>query len=147
MCSKGVTAMLQTTQTALTIKALNEDGSFEGLASTYGNVDRQGDRIAKGAFAKNNGSEVPLLWSHKTDEPIGLGRLQETHEGVKVYGTLDLDTNAGREAYSRLKKGIVKALSIGFEATQRAFDGAVRVIKEGTIREVSLVVFPANEQA
>ncbi|HYD16747.1 MAG TPA: HK97 family phage prohead protease [Candidatus Nanoarchaeia archaeon] len=129
------------------IKAVNEDGTFEGMASTYANIDKQGDRIEAGAFADDAGKNVPVLWAHKADEPIGLGKLEETPEGVKISGKLDLDTTAGREAYSRLKKGIVKSLSIGFQLLKHAFEGSVRVIQKGSIKEVSLVVFPANPKA
>ena len=131
----------------LEIKGVSEDGSFEGVASVYGNVDSQGDRIEAGAFSEDHGKEVPLLWSHKRDEPIGIGRLENSPAGVMVKGQLDLDTTAGREAYSRLKKGIVKGLSIGLQLVQHAYDGAVRVIRKGAIREVSLVLFPANPDA
>lgn len=131
----------------LEIKGVSEDGTFEGVASVYGNVDSQGDRIEAGAFSEDHGKEVPLLWSHKRDEPIGIGRLENSPAGVLVKGQLDLDTTAGREAYSRLKKGIVKGLSIGLQLVQHAYDGAVRVIRKGAIREVSLVLFPANPDA
>jgi HK97 family phage prohead protease len=127
--------------------AVSEDGSFEGLATVYGNVDSQNDRIEAGAFAEQYGTEVPLLWSHKRDEPVGLGRLENSPAGVLVKGRLDLDTTAGREAYSRLKKGIVKGLSIGLQLLRHTYDGAVRVIQKGAIREVSLVLFPANPDA
>lgn len=116
---------------------------FENIASTYGNVDR----TEAGAFASDAGKQVPLLWTHKRDEPGGLGRLQETPEGIRVEGKLDLDTVAGREAYTRVKKGIVRALSIGFEVIDYAFERTVRVIQKGQIHEVSLVLFPANDRA
>jgi HK97 family phage prohead protease len=131
----------------LEIKGVSEDGSFEGIASVYGNIDSQGDRIEPGAFSEDNGKEVPLLWSHKRDDPVGIGRLENSPAGVLVKGKLDLETAAGREAYSRLKKGIIKGLSIGLQLVQHAYDGAVRVILKGIIREVSLVLFPANPDA
>jgi uncharacterized protein len=131
----------------LEIKSVDEDGVFVGIASTYGNVDRVGDRIEKGAFSDTHGADVPVLWAHKQDQPVGIGRLEETEEGVRITGKLNLDTTAGREAYANLKRGIVKALSVGFELVKHAMEGTVRVIKQGKIREVSLVVFPANPQA
>jgi HK97 family phage prohead protease len=131
----------------LEIKGVEEDGTFTGYASTYGNTDRVGDVIAKGAFADAHGTDVPVLWAHTQEQPEGLGRLEETDEGVRITGKLNLDTTAGREAYANLKRGIVKSLSVGFELLKHAMDGAVRVIKQGRIREVSLVVFPANPQA
>jgi uncharacterized protein len=131
----------------LEVKSVEEDGTFVGFASTYGNVDRVGDRIEKGAFADTHGADVPVLWAHKQDQPVGIGRLEETEDGVRITGKLNLETNAGREAYSNLRKGVVRALSVGFEMVKHAMEGTVRVIKQGKIREVSLVVFPANPNA
>jgi hypothetical protein len=48
-------------QTELEIKALNDAGEFEGWAARYGNVDSQNDRIEAGAFAGDNGRDVPIL--------------------------------------------------------------------------------------
>lgn len=129
------------------IKAVAEDGSFQGVATTYGNIDSVGDRIEAGAFHEDDGKQVPILWSHQRTEPVGLGVLAEDSQGVRIAAQLDLDTTSGREAYSRLKKGIVKALSIGFEALADGFENGVRVIRKGIIREVSLVLFAANERA
>jgi uncharacterized protein len=128
-------------------ESVQEDGSFIGYASTYGNCDRTGDVISKGAFSDDHGTSVPVLWAHKQDQPVGIGRLEETEDGVRITGKLNLDTTAGREAYANLKRGIVKALSVGFELVKHAMDGTVRVIKQGRIREVSLVVFGANPAA
>ena len=49
------------------IKSLSADGSFEGLAAVYGNVDLGGDVIEPGAFNKTlaeKNFEVPILWQH-----------------------------------------------------------------------------------
>ena len=51
----------------LELKSLAEDGSFEGLAAAYGNVDSHGDRIEPGTFKAAEGQQVPLLFAHKTD--------------------------------------------------------------------------------
>ncbi len=131
----------------LELKSISEDGAFEGLAAVYGNVDTQGDRIPPGSLAECIGQQVPLLWSHKRDEPVGLGKLEDSPAGVVIKGKFDLDTTAGREAYSRVKKGIVKGLSIGLQIVKHAYEGTVRVIQKGIIREVSLVLFPANPDA
>jgi HK97 family phage prohead protease len=87
------------------------------------------------------------LAAHRWSANVVLGKLEDSPEGVKVHGRLNLETAGGKEAYSNLRKGIVKALSIGFELIAHAFEGAVRVIKQGVIREVSLVIFPANPAA
>lgn len=131
----------------LEVKSVADDGTFEGLAAVYGNIDNQGDRIQRGAFAADAGREIPLLWSHKRDEVIGVGRLEEGEQGLLVKGRLLLDTVAGKEAYSRMKAGAARGLSVGFRLLKHAYEGAVRLIQQGSIAEVSLTAFPANPAA
>ena len=115
------------------LKSVTEAGLFEGLASTYGNVDRGGDVCEPGCFTKSlatGGMQRPILWAHDMANPVGLGTLVDSAAGLMIKGELDLDTQSGRDAYSRLKKGIVRGLSIGYSVTQKAFEGSVRKLKE-----------------
>ena len=133
----------------LELKAIGDDGSFEGLAAAYGNVDAHGDRIEQGAFKSAEGVEIPLLFAHKTDQPIGIATVTETPQGLAVKGRLLLDTVAGAEAYARLKAGVLKALSVGFQLPKdgAAVRNGIRVISKAVLKEISLVVFPANSLA
>jgi len=51
-----------------------EEGVFEAYVATY-DVDSVGDRIIPGAFAKTldewkaSGDPIPVVWSHKSDDP------------------------------------------------------------------------------
>jgi HK97 family phage prohead protease len=140
---------MQTFSPSLELKSLADDGSFEGLAAAYGNVDAHGDRIEPGTFKGAEGEQFPLLFAHKTDQPIGFATVTETPSGLLVKGKLLLDTVAGSEAYSRLKAGVLKALSVGFQLPKDGFslkDG-IRVISRAVLKEISLVVFPANPLA
>jgi HK97 family phage prohead protease len=134
-------------QTELEIKALNDAGEFEGWAARYGNVDSQNDRIEAGAFAGDNGRDVPILWAHKAELVAGVGRLEERAEGLYLKGRLLLDTADGRDAYSRLKAGAARGLSVGFRLLEKAVEGTLRRILKGTVAEVSLTAFPANSSA
>ena len=131
------------------LKELSEKGSFMGLASTY-NVDEVGEQVERGAFTntlREQGAQRPLLWHHDPANPIGLADLRDSKEGLIVHGTLDLDVTVGKDAYSRIRKGITKGLSIGFKTLKDEVVGKVRVLKEIALYEVSLVSFPANRQA
>jgi HK97 family phage prohead protease len=66
-----------------------------------------------------------------------------------VKGKLLLDTVAGAEAYSRMKAGILKALSVGFRLPSDGFSikAGVRVIAKAMLKEISLVIFSANPLA
>jgi len=88
------------------LKSLAVEGSFEGVAAVYGNVDLGGDVIEPGAFSKSltdKGGEVPILWQHDSREPIGLGKLSDSREGLLVKGELALESPAAQKAYGLLK--------------------------------------------
>ena len=132
------------------MKALSDVGSFLGLAAAYGNLDLGGDVVEPGAFTKtlqDRGSELPILWAHDVAQPVGLGRVSDISAGLRIEGTLDLDVQAGKEAYSRLRKGIVKGLSIGYRVVADTIVNGVRHLKQLDLYEVSLVALPMNPAA
>ena len=133
------------------------DGEFIGWASAYGNIDSQGDRVVKGAFAASvksitDGDVVPILWEHKADDPrMQVGQIkaaEETDEGLRVHVALDLDTETGAAAYKSVKSRRVKSLSIGYGVRKatKAADGA-QELTDLDLVEVSLVARPANDRA
>lgn len=136
-----------------------EAGTFKGYASTFGNIDRDDDVIAKGAFGALNAKGVKLLWQHQQSEPIGIWTtLKEDAKGLYAEGKLCLETRRGSEAYALMKMGALSDMSIGFRtvdsdtvkhADTTAPGGARRVrrIKKVNLFEVSLVSIPANPMA
>jgi HK97 family phage prohead protease len=80
----------------------------------FGNVDRDGDRIVKGAFAKtidawqDTGRTVPLHWNHSADPDDVIGYVDprsmvETDRGL-VVGQLDLENSErARQAWRAMK--------------------------------------------
>jgi uncharacterized protein len=143
--------------TPFELKRLAETGQFEGYAAVFGVTDNANDRIAPGAFAetlrnaKAEGRLPPLLWQHDAAEPIGAWReMTEDAHGLYVKGELFIhDIPRAREAYKLLREKVVTGLSIGYrakEARREAGTGA-RVLDAIELLEVSMVTFPANEQA
>jgi HK97 family phage prohead protease len=135
---------------SVSIKEIAEDGSFEGLLAVYNNVDLGGDLIEQGAFTKTikeHGSEVPLLWQHKPEEPIGTLSLIDGPDSLRIKGRLLLELPVARKAYLLLKAGIIKGMSIGYDTIKDAMDGKVRRLKELRLWEGSIVTFPMNEAA
>ena len=129
---------------------IDEKGQFEGYASVFNNVDRHGDVVMPGAFRKtiSENPGVPILWQHDQSKPIGVTMaIREDNNGLLVKGELNLDTQLGREAYSLLKQGALKGLSIGYQVIKDDLAGRVRQLKEVRLMEYSLVTFPANELA
>ncbi len=136
-------------QLNLKIKSVDETGRVEGYASVYGNKDLNGDIIERGAFTKTlgeNGGQVPLLWQHHTDIPIGLASLFDESHGLKMDAQIELAVTDGREAHLKASKGLVKGLSIGYRVVKEMWDDTARAFRlmEIKLLEVSLVTIPAN---
>jgi HK97 family phage prohead protease len=132
-------------------------GTFSGYASVFGNVDLGGDVVAKGAFVdyldqlKSSGRKVPILWQHRSGEPIGVyDELKEDDHGLFVEGRLLVDdVQRAREAYALLKAKAITGMSIGYKTRDSAYDQVtgIRTLKKLDLPEASLVTFPMNEAA
>jgi HK97 family phage prohead protease len=132
------------------LKQLDENGTFEGLAAVYNNVDLGGDVIEPGAFSKSladRGAEIPVLWQHDSREPIGLGKLSDSAQGLIVKSRLVLESPTAQKAYGLLKAGVLKGLSIGYDPVKSRVVDGVRRLSELKLYEISLVTFPMNESA
>ncbi len=130
----------------------SETGVFEGMASTFGNVDLDGDIIAPGAFKGAKAAKVKMLWQHDSRQPIGVWEtLEETDKGLRVKGQLILEVQQAAEAFALLKGGAIDSLSIGFRVPPNGsvFDEAQgkRLITKINLWEVSIVSFPSNPKA
>jgi uncharacterized protein len=133
---------------SMSVKALQEDGSFEGILASYNTVDLGGDKILPGAFTKTmqeRGNEIPMLWQHKSDQPIGKLSLADSPTGLMVKGQLLMDVPQAKIAYALLKAKVIKGLSIGFDTVKDAVENGVRQLKEVRLWEGSVVTFPMNE--
>jgi HK97 family phage prohead protease len=132
------------------IKSIGEDGTFVGLASTYGNVDLGSDMVMPGAFTKTlaeKGGQVPLLMGHDQRAPIGLATLTDSPQGLMVKGELVLEADGAKSAYALLKKGVIRGLSIGYDTVKSVMAGGVRQLSELKLWEISLTAFPMNPEA
>lgn len=144
-------------QFAFKAEKVEDDGTFKGYGSVFGNVDSYDEIVSPGAFAKSldlikdSGDPLPVLWQHNPDKPIGgYTELSEDDRGLKVSGFLMKDDVAlAREAYALMKARVVKGLSIGYYVRDDSYDEktGIRTLKELDLREISVVTFPANEAA
>lgn len=149
--------MNETKDVKFDVKALLEDGTFEGYAATFNNVDAYDDTIEPGAFLKSIGERTPvLLWQHNREEVIGtIEELKEDGRGLLIKGKLLKDGIAkAAEAYVLIKANAVSGLSIGYNAIKWEYEksakakyGELRRLKEIDLREISLVTFPADSKA
>jgi HK97 family phage prohead protease len=136
---------------ALELKDVQADGTFEGYASVFGNVDSYGDIVEPGAFKKtiaDKGGQVPILWQHDAYEPIGVSQsMSEDGKGLFTVGQCNLDVRRGFEAHSLMRQKAIKGLSIGYRTVKDAIDGSTRRLKELDLWEYSPVTFAANQLA
>lgn len=134
----------------------NDERKFEGYASTFGNMDRQGDIVDAGAFAKslathNAQKTMPaMLLHHDLKRPIGKWtHMTEDQKGLRVTGTLTAGVRDADEAYALLKDGAINSMSIGYRVRDEEYDSRSKAnhLKEIDLHEVSLVTIPANASA
>lgn len=133
----------------------NEDPDyfqFEGLASTFGNVDNHEDIVLPGAFKKSLTEREPvILWQHDSRQPIGMPiEVRETEEGLYLKAKLPRkDEFVKGRVIPQIEVGSIRTMSIGYRTIESEYnsDTDVRLLKEVKLYEISLVTFPSNELA
>lgn len=133
-----------------------EKGSVEAVFSVYNNVDSDGDVVVPGAvksgFANN---QVPMVFAHKWDQPIGKGIIEEKEDSAVFKGSFFMETEAGKEAYNLVKSmGDLQQWSFGFRVNDSEVgkiqkdnsETQARFLKDLTVYEVSPVLVGANQE-
>ena len=128
---------------------VHPDGSVEGYASLFGEIDQSRDMVMPGAFAKTLSlrgiRRIPMLFQHDPAEPVGVWlELREDHRGLYARGRLIPEVARGRELLSLLRAGAIDGLSIGFRTVQGRIDPKTRVraLHAVDLWEISIVTFP-----
>jgi uncharacterized protein len=137
-------------------------GIISGYASVWagqpgGEVDSYGDQIGRNAFSatleahKAAGTMPVMLWSHNPARPVGRWvEIREDDRGLFVVGQLNLQTEAGKEAFAHLQARDIGGLSIGFQVAdggfQRQADGS-RLLTAVSLYEISVVAMQAARGA
>jgi len=93
-----------------------------------------------------------MLWQHDSRMPIGVyDSIKEDENGLLVKGRLLInDVEKAREAYALLKAGAISGLSIGYSINQSGSEmgkDGNHYLKDLSLWEISIVTFPANNQA
>ena len=129
------------------IRSQNEEERIvSGIAVPYGQEISVGgikERFERGAIS--NIEDVKLFWSHQ--EPIGkVLRGEDTEDGYLIEAQIS-KTPRGDEALTLLNDGVINKMSVGFQPVKDRKEDDVIVREEVSLREVSLVSFPAYSQA
>jgi len=128
---------------------IDADGTVEGYASLFGEIDQARDMVMPGAFAATlatrNIRRIPMLFQHDPSEPVGIWlELREDHRGLFVRGRLIPEVARGRELLSLLRAGAIDGLSIGFRTAKARIDPKTRIrrLLAVDLWEISIVTFP-----
>ena len=99
------------------------DGTVEGYASLFGEIDQARDMMMPGAFTqtlKTRGlRKITMLFQHDPAEPVGVWlELREDFRGLWARGKLIPDVMRARELLSLVEAGVVDGLSIGYRTVR-----------------------------
>lgn len=145
------------------VKSVEKTGEFSGYASVFDVEDFYGHVVVKGAFDQmleehaKKGTWPYMFFEHRHDREIGeWSKIEPDETGLKVEGNLWLDgshpdTDALKTYRSLKKKNGRPSLSIGW----RPYPGGMEYnndtdqvfLKNIHVGEISVVKFPANEEA
>jgi uncharacterized protein len=137
--------------------------TFSGFASTWDGPDHHGDVIEPGAYTRtiqhwsSATKKLRLLDQHRDDSVLRvLGhvkRMEEVRQGLYAEFQV-VESQSGDELLARVKEGLIDSLSIGYSAkatrpttSEEKSRGVRRVLTEVQLREISVVLEPANPYA
>jgi len=128
---------------------IDADGTVEGYASLFGEIDQARDMVVRGAFAATLAARgvqrIQMLFQHDPSEPVGVWlELREDSRGLFARGRLIPEVARARELLSLLRAGAVDGLSIGFRTVKGNIDPRTRVRRLVAVDlwEISIVTFP-----
>lgn len=131
------------------------DGVFQGILSTYGNVDLVGDICERGCFdstiAAKGLRNYPLRREHDPTRSIGTFDIIDSTDALCIEGHICLSTQDGHDTFELMKfrgGAALNGLSIGYYAKSFHYDeNGVRHLDDVELLEGSIVGEPANPEA
>jgi uncharacterized protein len=143
-----------TAHTTLTLKSIDDTGTFEGYASLFNREDLGHDVILPGAFrdtlANRAATQIKLLFQHDPAQPIGIwDEIREDARGLFVRGHLMTEVARAREVLALMRAGAIDGLSIGFKLLKGRRDAksGIRRVEKVELWEISIVTFPMQPGA
>lgn len=137
---------------ACELKFNDDEWRVEGYASVFNSVDKVGDTIIPGAFAKSI-EERPIGMQMEHLRWVTPGKWDsatEDEKGLRVVGHLTRDHSVAKDLRASMRHGTIKGLSIGFAIPQGGYeerDDGGRNISEVKLYEVSFTANPAEPKA
>lgn len=116
-----------------------------GWATRYNVTCSDGLTLAPGAFARNDGGQVPVVFQHNhqsISNVLGHARVKDMPEGVRADIFFD-DTPEGRSARTKVQHGTLNSLSVFATGVEKSGT----VVTHADLAEISLVLRGANPEA
>lgn len=135
----------------------DSEGKVSAVFSVFNNLDSDGDIVLPGSIKSGfKSGDVPMVWAHKWDMPIGKGYIREDGDKATFVGEFFMDTDSGQEAYKLVKNmGDLQQWSFGYRVNDSEFgkhkdmksneEVDARFLKDLTVFEVSPVLVGANQ--
>ena len=139
----------------------SESRTISGYAAVFDNIDRDGDKLLRGCFAKsiadrgpqsNAKGKILLLWQHEASNPIGqITELREDEKGLYFEAKID-EIAEGDRAILQLESGTLNQFSIGFsyvwEKCYMDTQDGMEFLAVGEVKlyEISVVSIAANPE-
>jgi HK97 family phage prohead protease len=122
----------------------DEDSNLvRGIAVPYNqeaNIGAYKEMFVRGAISEDV-SDVKLFYGH--EEPIGkVVEGRDTDSGFEITALIS-DTQRGNEVRTLLKDGVLNKFSVGFVPVEQEREGSTVKRTKVSLREVSVVPFPA----
>lgn len=138
-------------------KALDEaQGIYEAIVSVFGNVDRVGDRVVKGAFAKSldewkeKARPIPVIFSHMWDDlNAHIGQVleaEERDEGLWIKAQLDLDDPYAAKVFKLMQRGTLVEHSFAYDVVREKVQNGANELLELDLIEVGPTLKGVNEE-
>ncbi len=133
-------------------------GQVKAVFSVFNSLDSDGDVVLPNAVKSGfKSGDVPMVWSHKWDMPIGKGKIVKDDDKATFNGNFFMDTESGKEAYNLVKSmGDLQQWSFGFRVNDSEYgkfkkdanddEQEVRYLKDLSVYEVSPVLVGANQE-
>ncbi|TXH18420.1 MAG: HK97 family phage prohead protease [Hyphomicrobiaceae bacterium] len=119
-------------------------GEFSGYAAASLNLDRAGDVIMPGAFARDLAhlqKEGVVCWQHDTDHPIGIPlEVKEDEAGLFTRSRIS-NTEKGQEAMTLIRDGVIRKLSIGYQVLDYRYcarESAAAALQEAKVSKAKI---------
>lgn len=121
-----------------------------GYAAVWGVVDSYNSTFEPGCFRATieKGSFPLFLYNHDKSRILGpVVELNEDKKGLFYRARFTQGVSDADEVRNLLIDKAISGVSFGFNIRKEKWDGGVRRIMDVDLKEISIVPFPANEQA